>query len=247
MNTKKIKMIYIILCFIACGFAFYCCTGSCQVGEKIENYTKIPTPTLSPTPTPTPQPTPTGVLEESKTVVITCPDDSIMIDLVGRLLEEKAVEEIPEPTPANPYAEMIDNLTEYETLILCQIVVKECIDEPLDGQRAVIEVIFNRVLSTLHPNTVEKVLSQKGQFSTWPYRNYAKEKDIETIKGVLQIVHDSDYVILPNLDYIYFSTKKQKYAKNYVTIQGHNFGTDLSSTYVLTEEDEEAFYNRLTK
>ena len=240
---KRIELLgVLILCIVLCIFILYCSTLPAE--HKKENNFILE---IICSPIPTPSPTPVIIEATKKTKTITCPNDDLMCGIIKSIIEKRSAAPTPEPTPANPYVEMIDNLTEYETEILCRIVVKECIDEPLDGQRAVIEVIFNRVLSKMYPNTIEKVLSEKGQFATWNYRQYAKDKDIETIKEVLQIVHDSDYVILPNLDYIYFSTKKQKYAKNYVTIQGHNFGTDLASDYVLTAEDEEEFYNRLTK
>jgi len=42
------------------------------------------------------------------------------------------------------------------------------------GQQAVIEVILNRVNSNLFPNSVEGVLSQRNQFTTWNIRSRAR-------------------------------------------------------------------------
>lgn len=171
--------------------------------------TSIPTPTLAPTPTCTPIPTPTP-------------------------------EPTPTPTPASIYAELIDNLTDYEKELICRITVRECIDQDVPGQRAVIEVILNRVISDAWPNTVEGVLSQGSktgvlQFATWPIKHWAKEEEIEAMMETLELVRTSADLILPHTDYVYFATKEQSYAKNYIAIQDHHFGTELNSSFDLEE------------
>ena len=53
---------------------------------------------------------------------------------------------------------------------LKQIVAAEAQTQSMEGREAVVEVIFNRVLSPEWPNTVHGVLSQRGQFATWKMR-----------------------------------------------------------------------------
>ena len=142
----------------------------------------------------------------------------------------------------NPYTELIDNLTDYEKELVCRITIRECIDQELNGQRAVMEVIFNRVLGAGWPSTVEKVLSQKNQFKTWEIRHWPSAQDVEEMMTTLDIVRNATDMILPNTEYVYFATHKQTYAKNYIHIQGHYFGTSLDSDYVLTEKDMKDFY-----
>ena len=144
----------------------------------------------------------------------------------------------------NPYTELIDSLTDYEKELVCRITIRECIDDqPLEGQRAVMEVIFNRVLSAGWPSTVEKVLSQKGQFATWDIRHWPSASDVEKMMEVLEIVRTANDIMLPNTEYVFFATSEHpEYAKNYIQIQDHHFGTSLSSTYVLTKEDMKDFY-----
>lgn len=120
----------------------------------------------------------------------------------------------------SPYIELIDNLTEYEKYLIYQITFAEAGNQTMEGQRAVIEVIFNRVLSDKFPNTVEGVLSQKGQFSTWKMRD-SVEHNAQQVEA-LQLV----YTEAPQLEsnYLIFSTKQQSYGKNYIKIDDQWFG-----------------------
>ena len=50
---------------------------------------------------------------------------------------------------------------------LSRIIYAESGNQPLEGQMAVGNVVMNRVASPIYPNTVEGVLAQKNQFSTY--------------------------------------------------------------------------------
>lgn len=76
----------------------------------------------------------------------------------------------------NPYQTIPISDEEYE--LLKKIVAAESQTQELEGRKAVVEVIFNRVLSDEFPDSVKGVLSQKGQFSTWSIN----VKRIETIE-----------------------------------------------------------------
>lgn len=65
-------------------------------------------------------------------------------------------------------------LTMDEVELISRIVQLECGYDIRESKCATIETIFNRILDPRYPNTVEEVLSQKGQFSTWKNRNIAK-------------------------------------------------------------------------
>lgn len=64
------------------------------------------------------------------------------------------------------YADLIDELNKEEKIMICQITFREAGNQPVEGKRAVIEVILNRVNSEYWPDTVEDVLSQNRQFAT---------------------------------------------------------------------------------
>ena len=138
------------------------------------------------------------------------------------IIEEEIIEIV------NPYTEIIDNLTEYEKGLIYKITFAESGNQKEEGQRAVIEVILNRVLSEDFPNTVEGVLSQSSQFSTWKKRDKIRQQDQDRIIDILELVRIEE-PILPSTDYVFFDGKKHtKYATNYLKIQDHWFGTQYN-------------------
>ena len=76
-----------------------------------------------------------------------------------------------EETPVNRWN---IQLTADEIELISRIVQLECGHDIKESKYATIETIFNRIFDPRYPNTVEEVLSQKGQFSTWKNRNIAK-------------------------------------------------------------------------
>lgn len=121
----------------------------------------------------------------------------------------------------NNYQKIINNLSTEEKDLLCDITYLEANNQSYDGQRAVMEVILNRIINKNFPNTLSEVLSQKSQFSTWSTRNSVKDNSKQ--KEILDLVY-SEEPILPNEDYVYFSTSKQSYGNNYIEIDDHWFG-----------------------
>lgn len=92
-----------------------------------------------------------------------------------------------------------------------------------DGQKAVVEVIFNRVLSDKWPNTVEDVIYQRGQFATVKYLkkpyNLPGEHEDDAISAVLRETE----TVLPDTTYVYFDTKGVN-GRKHVRIKHHVFG-----------------------
>lgn len=97
-------------------------------------------------------------------------------------------------------------LTEDEIDLLAKIVWLESRGEPVIGQEAVVEVIFNRMTSEKYPDTLYEVLSQGNptQFCSWKNRDGARptEKEYSSIYEVLS----GNTNILRN-DTFYFSTE----------------------------------------
>ena len=126
-----------------------------------------------------------------------------------------------ENEPLSPYYELIANLTDNEKYLIYQITYLEAGNQSMEGQRAVIEVILNRVLSDKYPDTVEGVLSQSGQFVTWKNRN-AKSHNEEQ-EEALELVFTEQPVL--TLDYMMFSMGQLSWGRNYVKIGDHWIGT----------------------
>ena len=126
-----------------------------------------------------------------------------------------------ECAPLSPYADLIDTLTDDEKYLIYQITFLEAGNQSMEGQRAVVEVILNRVLSDKYPDTIEGVLSQSGQFTTWSYSNSKSHNEEQ--EEALQLVYEEEPVL--TLDYLMFSRGKFSWGKNYIKIGDHWFGT----------------------
>lgn len=126
-----------------------------------------------------------------------------------------------ECAPLSPYVDLIDTLTDNEKYLIYQITFLEAGNQSMEGQRAVVEVILNRVLSDKYPDTVEGVLSQSGQFTTWSY--YNSKSHNEEQEEALQLVYEEKPVL--TLDYLMFSRGKFSWGRNYIKIGDHWFGT----------------------
>ena len=135
---------------------------------------------------------------------------------VEKVVEIEKVVEVP---PENEYSSI--TMTENEKDLLWWILALEAKDQPDVGQRGVVEVIFNRVLSPEWPNTVEEVLYQPRQFSTIPYLTHpyvqASQKEMDNIDFVL--THGR--TVLPD-DYVFFASYKAN-GSGFLLIEDHYF------------------------
>ena len=122
-----------------------------------------------------------------------------------------------EPQPV--YADV--SVSEYEGDLLERILWAEANDQSFDGQKAVVEVIFNRLRSSEWPNTIEGVLSQKGQFATWKSRNKVRPTEVQS-DVISEVLRETETVI--PADYVYFSTKKHGWRHDCFKIEDHWFG-----------------------
>ncbi len=112
-------------------------------------------------------------------------------------------------------------LTEEEIDLLAKIVWVEARGESQTGQEAVIEVIFNRIVSDKFPNTLYDVLSQKNptQFASWRLRDSARPTEKE-YNSIYKVLNGETSVVGENT--LYFATKK--ITRNLdVKIGGHYF------------------------
>lgn len=122
-----------------------------------------------------------------------------------------------EPQPV--YADA--SVSEYEGDLLERILWAEANDQSFDGQKAVVEVIFNRLRSPEWPDTIEGVLSQKGQFATWKSRNKVRPTEVQS-DVISEVLRETETVI--PADYVYFSTKKHGWMHDCFKIEDHWFG-----------------------
>lgn len=125
------------------------------------------------------------------------------------------------PETVNVYQQIWQAATDEERELVAVVLAMEAQGEPYEGERAVVEVILNRVASPEWPDTIYGVLSQKGQFAVWKYRN--KPYNTPTL-AEYQLIEDTVQAgpeILPE-GYVYFATRKVN-GKGFIKIQGHYF------------------------
>ena len=109
-----------------------------------------------------------------------------------------------EMTKLNPYDEI--EITEEDINLMSALVFLESRGESIEGQRAVVEVVLNRCLSSDFPDTINEVIYQRKQFSTAKMlsKTTPNEENIEAVRYVLENGNTS----LTTTEYVYFSTGK---------------------------------------
>jgi hypothetical protein len=125
-----------------------------------------------------------------------------------------------ESSTQNEYSGITISDSEMEELK--RIVAAEAQTQSLEGREAVVEVIFNRVLSDEWPDTVHGVLSQKGQFATWRMRNQSWVVPDAAVAAI-EYVLENGRTVLPE-GYVYFSRGRSKYGTDWIKLQDHWFG-----------------------
>jgi spore germination cell wall hydrolase CwlJ-like protein len=110
-------------------------------------------------------------------------------------IEDMSRERVWEETPSK-YSGI--SISEEEHELLAKIVYLEARGECAEGQQAVVEVVFNRVLDPRFPDTVEGVIYAPGQFCTVPMLDsaYPNEAQYTAIDAAIEsegIVGDAIY------------------------------------------------------
>lgn len=119
------------------------------------------------------------------------------------------------------YKAVSDNITPEELELVAKIVYLEAGNQSSTGQRAVAEVIFNRVMSDKFPNTVTEVIFQKNpvQFSTAASLSKAAPTE-EQYSAVETTLSTTDPILPP--DVLFFSNYSN-WRTTYEQIGDHYF------------------------
>lgn len=124
----------------------------------------------------------------------------------------------------NPYAEIAKNMSLEEIDLALRVMWAEANNQGVVGNRAVLEVIFNRCMSGDFPNDVYHVLSQRKQFSTWSDAVNHRVSYTAVQTDAMQLV-TKETPVLPSTAYVYFSRNKHSWMHNCIKIGAHWFGT----------------------
>lgn len=128
-------------------------------------------------------------------------------------------------TAENPYQTISISDSEFEELRW--VLALEAQGEGFEGEIAVCEVIFNRVLSGRWGEGIHGVLSKKGQFSTYKMigssRAWCKPGQVED-DAISECMRRGPST-LPDMKYVYFDTGRKNGSRN-IKIGHHWFGSE---------------------
>lgn len=131
-------------------------------------------------------------------------DDIFLALSAEKIIEEPIVLEkeikTEESAKTNRYSEL--EITEEDKELLARIVYLEARGQSFSGQRAVAEVVLNRVLDSRFPDTVYEVLYAPGQFT--PAKSIASTTPTETQYEVVDCVINETPITTENT--VYFAT-----------------------------------------
>lgn len=118
------------------------------------------------------------------------------------------------------------SLSDEERMLVALTAYHEARGEGITGMRAVIEVIFNRMLSDRWPNTAKQVIYQKDplQFSVSSYlltKDITEPDILAKAFDLVGNVRNSSEYILPD-GYVYFATSKVN-GKDFIQLGNHYF------------------------
>lgn len=136
----------------------------------------------------------------------------LLLSLLSNFTVYASVEE-------NPYANI--EITEDDINLLSALVFCEARGESLDGQKAVVEVVLNRVLDSDFKNTVYDVIYEKRQFSTASKLKGTTPNE-ENYEAVRYVVENGPTIFSTN--YVYFSVGKSN-GRNFTKLGNHWFST----------------------
>ena len=127
----------------------------------------------------------------------------------------------------NPYQTI--QISDSEFNELRWVLALEAPGEGLEGEIAVCEAIFNRVLSTSNWGAgVHGVLSKKGQFSTYRLigsrKAWARPGELED-DAINECLRRGPSV-LPSMKYVYFDSKGGVNGRNKIKLGHHTFGAE---------------------
>ena len=166
--------------------------------------------------------------EDTNNVELSTVEEQEVPCAICELEIETGEDPIIEEPAVTRYSAIAESISQKEKGLMAMVVYHESRGESHDGQRAVAEVVLNRVLSAEFPSTVEKVIYQKWkgfyQVSCAPALTTAAIAEPAALANAFDIVDEvlseTEYAIPAH--YCYFSTGSTKKA-DHIKIGNHTF------------------------
>lgn len=122
------------------------------------------------------------------------------------------------------YVAVSKDLTNQDVGLMAMVVYHESRGESHDGQRAVCEVILNRLMSDAFPDTIEEVIYQKNQFACANALTTSAYQEPGALAAAFDVVEEvlceEEYAVPAH--YCFFSTGMPR-TDDYIQIGNHYF------------------------
>lgn len=138
---------------------------------------------------------------------------------------EETIEPEASPEPTGRYVQLAEQITAEEKALTALVVYHESRGEPIEGQMAVAEVVFNRTLSEYDGATsIYDVIYADGQFSCADALTSVAIREPECLTTAYEVVDTVLASITYQLPeyYMYFGTSKPS-TSDYIKIGHHYF------------------------
>lgn len=136
-----------------------------------------------------------------------------------KVVHETVYIELESDDRAPYYRDVTESMSESEYHLLAALVKEESGNQSHAGQRAVVEVVFNRVLDDRFPDSIEEVITANNQFST--LRKLPHSEPTQEQYDAIDAVASEVEPILPQ-EVVYFANKDTG-RPLYEKIGGHYF------------------------
>lgn len=149
-----------------------------------------------------------------------CEAEPMVVEPEVIVIRSEPEEETPPPAFYSDFSEITDE----ERGILAMVVYRECRGQERDGQKAVVEVVLNRVRNPEFPNTIKDVVYQKKQFACAAALTTQSIKELNCLSYAFDVVDEvlaETDTVVPDR-YLFFSTKAPGH-NDYMKIGDHYF------------------------
>lgn len=149
-----------------------------------------------------------------------CEAEPMVVEPEVIVVRSEPEEETPPPAFYSDFSEITDE----ERGLLAMVVYRECRGQERDGQKAVVEVVLNRVRNPEFPNTIKGVVYQKKQFACASALTTQSIKELNCLSYAFDVVDEvlaETDTVVPDR-YLFFSTKAPGH-NDYMKIGDHYF------------------------
>lgn len=144
------------------------------------------------------------------------------------IIETIEEDEETEPAPVEVAQKIIEPAySDAELLMLAKMTMAEAEGECIEGKCLIVNVILNRIESDIFPNTIEEVIAQENQFTSYINGRYKNAIPSDEVWEAVRMVCEEDWDESQNALFFERATKKETWQSQNRTFLfqtgNHNF------------------------